>query len=480
MLPSLSAAAVAAARAARRRLCGEEGNAIVLSLFLMMAMLLSAGVSLDVMRFEVTRTKLQNTLDRAVLAAADLDQTLTPETVVGDYFDKAGLGGLLTGTEVDSGLNFRTVSATAGAVIPTLLLPMVGIDTMAVPTASQANETIENVEVSLVLDISGSMRFDDRITPLRAAANEFVDMVLAGTREDDTTISIVPYAGQVNPGPAMFALAGGVRDHASSSCLFIENADFAHSGLPAASTRQVPHFMKWAIAWSHMDWGWCPTDAAAIQPMSSDADALKGFINTMRQHDGTGTHLGMKWGLALLDPTSRDDYATLRLAGAAPASSEGRPLDWDAPNAQKFIVLMTDGIITDQFEPLYTTLRDIDADALDNEANDRDTVDGIDHAKMNAEQELDLQKDTAGKTGKYGKTVSTRATNLANFYAACNLAKDQGVIIYTIAFEAPAGAAEEMRTCASTPANFFEVDQLEIAAAFSSIARQINQLRLTQ
>jgi hypothetical protein len=37
-----------------------------------------------------------------------------------------------------------------------------------------------------------------------------------------------------------------------------------------------------------------------------------------------------------------------------------------------------------------------------------------------------------------------------------------------------------MRNCASSTTHFFEVSQLEIDAAFSSIARQINKLRLTQ
>jgi hypothetical protein len=188
----------------------------------------------------------------------------------------------------------------------------------------------------------------------------------------------------------------------------------------------------------------------------------------------------MKYGLAMLDPTSRDEVAALRTAGLTGDASEDRPLDWNAANAQKFIVLMTDGIITEQFEPKWTGLRDIDTDALDNEANDLDTVDGIDHALLNAQQELDNQKDTAGKKGTYGTQVTSRNTNLNRFYSMCDQAKARGVIIYTIAFEAPAGASEEMRNCASTPANFFEVDQLEIGAAFSSIARQINQLRLTQ
>jgi hypothetical protein len=41
-------------------------------------------------------------------------------------------------------------------------------------------------------------------------------------------------------------------------------------------------------------------------------------------------------------------------------------------------------------------------------------------------------------------------------------------------------SADVMRDCASTPSHFFRVEGIEIAAAFEAIARQINQLRLTQ
>ena len=452
----------------------EDGNVLVLSMFILICMMMATGIAFDTVRAEVVRSKLQNTLDRAVLAGADLDQTLTPAEVVSDYFHRANMTAFLGDTVVDQGIGHRTVTADAHAVVHTSFMRLTGVPKIDVPTLSEANETVEHVEISLVLDTSGSMRFDDRITPLRAAASQFVDMVLAADRKENTTISVVPYAGQTNPGPMMFSLLGGVRDHAYSSCLFMENADFGHTGLPQHSTRQKPHFMKWVIAWTHMQWGWCPTDSNQIRYHSNNAQTLKSFINSMHLHDGTGTHIGMKYGLALLDPSSRDELAVLRQAGLIPDAAEGRPIDWNADNSQKFIVLMTDGKITDQFEPKWTGFRDPDGDNDDNEAGDVDSIDGIDHAKLNAEKELDRQPDS------HEIRVTNRSTNLANFYAMCNAAKSNGVIIFTIAFEAPSEAAEEMRNCASTPANFFEVDQLEISAAFSSIARQINALRLTQ
>jgi hypothetical protein len=36
-----------------------------------------------------------------------------------------------------------------------------------------------------------------------------------------------------------------------------------------------------------------------------------------------------------------------------------------------------------------------------------------------------------------------------------------------------------MRNCASSPANYFQIQDLNVGAAFEAIAKTINQLRLT-
>jgi hypothetical protein len=456
-----------------RFLRDESGMLIVWNFFMIFGILLAVGIGMSVQMAEQRRSSMQAVLDGAVLAAADLDQLRQPKSVVEDYMDRAGMTDFLKGTNVDSGINFRTVGAMAEAELKTFF--MVAPETWGVVAAAEANETVENVEISLVLDISGSMRFNDRITPLRNAAKDFVDLVLMGDKVDGTTVSVVPYAGAVNPGSLMFDELGGVRVHDDSSCIFLEDADFTHSGMPYQSTGQIPHFHKWNIDWNHMDWGWCPSEFMRIRPLQNDATYLKTFIDTMRLHDGTGTMFGMKYGLALLDPASRDELDVLEAAGEISDLGKNRPLNWNEPSTSKFIVLMTDGKITDQFQPKHVGFRDPDNDDDDNESGDRDDEDGIDHDKLNAERETNRQGSIGGD-----RKVKSRSQNLENFYNVCDKAKSKGVIVFTIAYEAPPDAAEEMRNCASSTTHFFEVSQLEIDAAFSSIARQINKLRLTQ
>ena len=68
----------------------ESGSMTIFGTYLILMMILVCGIGVDLMRNEMERTNVQATMDRAILAAADLDQTLDPEAVVNDYFAKSG------------------------------------------------------------------------------------------------------------------------------------------------------------------------------------------------------------------------------------------------------------------------------------------------------------------------------------------------------------------------------------------------------
>lgn len=189
----------------------EAGNITVFSVFMLVLILGITGASVDLMRFEAVRATMQTTMDRAVLAAADLDQKQTPEDVVNDYMTKAGLGDVVASISTDSGLNFRTVEASGKADMGTLFLQMSGIDALTAPAFAVAEEKIANVEISLVLDISGSMRNNGRMDNMRPAAQAFVEKVMSEESNGVTTLNLVPFAGSVNPGDILFDYFRGER-----------------------------------------------------------------------------------------------------------------------------------------------------------------------------------------------------------------------------------------------------------------------------
>ncbi|TFH52170.1 MAG: pilus assembly protein, partial [Candidatus Zixiibacteriota bacterium] len=335
-------------------ICDERGALTPLMLVLLIGILVSSGIALDLMRHESERSDLQDALDRGVLAAASLTQTIDAETTIRDYLDNRSLSHveLHYSQDANDGRDSRRIAASATYNMDTIFFRLVGLKQLPVTARSAAAHVRQPVETSLALDISGTMRYDQRLINLQPAANSFIDAVMPEGSDPFTSVNLIPYAGQVNPGPVVFDLLGGVRKHNHSSCPEFTAADFDGPGLPSAkSYAQVPHFHHWEIDRAWMDWGWCPSDETAITYVSNEPDTLHEKINSIRLHDGTGTYNAMKWALALLDPSAQPLIASLASNGTVDRDFANRPAPWDDPSTLKFIVLMTDGQITEQNRP---------------------------------------------------------------------------------------------------------------------------------
>jgi hypothetical protein len=536
----------------------EDGGIIILTLLLLITMLVVGGMAVDFMRFESERAELQSVSDRAVLAAADLNQTLDEKAVVRDFFKAAGFEDRIVGEPFKEFTgNSRTVLVESAVDLNTFYLRLIGIDELNVPARSAAIEGIGKVEISLVLDISGSMRFGGsgdggRFADMQRAAKSFAAKVLDPSNGGQVSLNIIPYAGSTNPGPEMFAYLDGVRYNNErlfggidedtyempdgtiiteavadefpnvSSCLEFTADDWLTDVMPGPMTevdddtpltesasangrQQVPHFMNWAIAADVMDWGWCPQDRSAIRYALKDYCVAERFIDGIRMHDGTGTHYGMKYGLAALAPETQAAFAALSVlttteevnpdyvpsaacvgfdggTGAiddgtgtdtgdasgtdgdggttatttastitraiVPVEFSNRPAAWNDPETKKIIILMTDGQITDQFRPV-----------------------NIFHANLL----------TQHLWGGNKTTLTARSANLTSFYAACNLAKnsDRDIAVYTVAFETYGSGKTEMQNCASKPSMFYPAAGEQLINVFNDIAEQITDLRLS-
>ncbi len=344
---------------ARKRFSKDESGAVLLfSLILFVLMIMIGGLAVDLMRYESTRTTLQNTLDRSTLAAAGLSQTLDAEAVVRDHVDKVGMTQDLTSVTVTQGLNFKTVNATALADTAPIFLHMIGIDSFDAPAVATAEQRITNVEIALVLDVSGSMQ-GTKIVNLKSAASEFVDTVLSSDGDDRISVALVPYNGQVNLGPTMAAqynvtLPTGV---ANTQCVDLPSSVYSTTsmsdGLELPTTAYADSFSGTSQSTSYVAASssgpvltnmWCPSsNANFVRPPNNDIGVLQGQINGLNAVGATSINAGMKWGLALLDPAARPMFEDLANDGTIPDAFDVRPFEYDDDEALKVIVLMTDG-----------------------------------------------------------------------------------------------------------------------------------------
>ena len=339
----------------------ETGSLTVYSLFMFVLMLMIGGIAVDVMRYENTRTIAQNCMDRGSLAAADLDQTLSARLVATDYLKKCGLSEDAFVVDVaeemiGDTLTGREVTATVNLNVDTMFMQMMGIEELPIAAASTAAESVNDIEIAMVLDVSGSMGQNSKLENMKTAAKDFVDIVFAQTEQDRLSLSLVPYSTQVNAGPALLGALRSTADHDYSHCVDFSADDYLTTTIsPIHDTlNQAGHFDPWTGA----DRGArprsfvCRTDAPfAVTPWSQDVVALRDQIDALTANGNTSIDIAMKWGAALLDPAMQPALLSMAL-GTSPAVDPafiGRPNLFGAPNTLKFIVVMTDGINTTQY-----------------------------------------------------------------------------------------------------------------------------------
>ncbi len=199
----------------------EEGGVTIFVVLLFVLMILFGGIAVDVMRFEWRRVTLQETMDRAMLAAANLviPPNQTPQSVAESWFDVAGLGDELTvdySSPVITGQatsSSREVVGTARVRSYNHFMHMMDYPWFEGPVSSGAQQGVSKIEVILVLDITGSMGESSgsttKIAALRTAATNFVN-ILKFSRDTSgnytipkdpnnlISIGMVPYSSNVN------------------------------------------------------------------------------------------------------------------------------------------------------------------------------------------------------------------------------------------------------------------------------------------
>ncbi|MDF1727010.1 MAG: pilus assembly protein TadG-related protein [Sulfitobacter sp.] len=325
----------------------EEGSISLFAIFMVLLMVMLGGIGADLMRHEMERMRIQSVADRAVLAAADLDQTLDPETVVRDYFTKSGMENFVSNVIVDEGLNYRTVTVDASATMPTQFIDILGHETLPLPALSTAEEKINKVEISLVLDISGSMRSNDKMDNLHDAAGAFLDAVLKPENADLISVNVIPYTAQVNVGWDIFRHLNITPLHDYSYCVDFTQSDFDQAYVDLNEPYEHMQHFDSGYNWSGnrnedtIDNPGCPKRSyERVQAFSQDKWALKNTINQFRPRANTAIHLGMKWGVAMLDPRFNDITKQLPNVDAV---FDDRPASYDDRETMKTVILMTDG-----------------------------------------------------------------------------------------------------------------------------------------
>lgn len=418
----------------RRFAKDQSGTFAIYFTFMLFVFTMFLGLAIDGGRAIFTKTEMNEALDSATLAATRALMTGNPTdaeilVLATNYFDKnfstRGLrGGQHDPLNVHVDRVSKTVTITVKAQMRTSFAAVAMDKFVEISSLSEATYSVNDIELGLVLDTTGSMNQNSngggpKIAELKVAASKMFDILLPDNgAPGDTRIGIAPFSTAVNAG----AFAGDLTNHTNADNCVVERAG-AEAWTDADPTQLGQYMVPGSNALKDIDptdgqYAYaCPVDA--VLPLTNDKDALKAKVNGFIAKYGTAGHLGTQWGWYLISPNWNSVW-----------TGPSAPKPYGTKNLVKSIVVMTDGA--------YNTAY------------------------------------------KNGKTSSQQAVTL------CNNAKAQGILVYTIGFATKPSEEVTLNACASIdpdtgkPSFYHAENGDDLTLAFSDIAAKLGQLRVAR
>ncbi len=416
----------------------RRGNFAMIFAIALIPIAAAAGASIDISRAYIVETRLSAALDAAALAVGTASGMSSQEVqaIAQAYFDanypasKLGVPGTITVADTQT-----TVDLSVSADLPTTIMGVVGIQSIKIGATSQVMRHGKKLEVMLVLDNTGSMNYDGRMTVLKVAAKDLITTVsTAGVSPGDVRIGIVPFTTDVNVGSSNVNESWlkwtwthpEVCTTKNKKTTCVDTRTVSKTGWKGCvvdrdqnydvsiSTPTTNNATKFPANDENIYNAQC--SRRPMVPLSTDWNMLRNEIDAMTAGGATNTTIGFVWGWQLL--TS----GALLSNAAAPSANE---LD-------KVMVYMTDG------ENTY------------------------------------YRQGIGSCTGSsHCPGVDTRTAMV------CDAIKQTGIIVYTVRLIN--GNAALLRNCASHPSMYYSVDTAsELTDVFKSIAQALSNLRLSK
>ena len=365
-------------------LADRSGNLSITFGLMLSVMMLSIGGAVDIGRWLHARSRTIEAIDAAVLAGGRMlqisgdNQEVAVASALNYYRQNVrDRQGVIKDTVhfVPSG-NGTEFAAEGNASIKTPFLSLAGIDELPLLNRSGSDfarsvlavggNAHANVEISMMLDITGSMQ-GQKIADLKAAAKDLIDIVVWADQSQHTSrVALVPFSETVNVGPLAAAVRGEVtnlgtttslsstvykkyqftRTNGSTSTHTIGDCVTERTG-PDALTDAAPVTAATRVGRSYPSAGGSCNPANTIIPLTNDKAALKAAIDEYQANGYTAGHLGTAWAWYMLSP----NWSAVWPSASAPESyAKLSDLNADGqPKLRKIAILMTDGEYNTQY-----------------------------------------------------------------------------------------------------------------------------------
>jgi Flp pilus assembly protein TadG len=188
----------------------ERGNVASVFGLSLLPLIMVSGAAIDYSRWSYVNTAVQAQVDSAALSAIgnvrDLAKLSQIELGLAVRLREITHDPIFSDIEVarisDDTAPEAIVVVSAEGTVDTIFMQMFGFKSLRVGASAEARRSPRTYEVSLIVDVTGSMR-GARINALRDASRVFVRSLLPEVTDSDRIlINIVPYTASVNIGRA--------------------------------------------------------------------------------------------------------------------------------------------------------------------------------------------------------------------------------------------------------------------------------------
>jgi Flp pilus assembly protein TadG len=403
---------------------------------------LAAGSAIDFSRIANAKANLVASLDSSALyAAAITDKTESQmKDLARVYLDKNYSN---TGDAAITSFDLHNfadrVEVTGTVKVKTWFMSVGGINDIDVPASSQIMKAGNSIEVSLVLDVTGSMA-GTKLTGLKSAANDFIDTVVWSAQTPYySKVAVIPFSEGVNANTYADAARGTLTAGTCTSpgCANYKfnyyGTNYTFVGTNCVTERTGSEKYTDAAVSSNpvgklydSDTSMC-NGIQPLVPLTSDKTLMHNTINALVAGGGTAGQVGMAWGWYTISPTF----------GLWSGSSIPAAYPTTGVKLKKIAVFMTDG----DFNVSYCN---------------------------------GLQSGYVCSATNGDETVQAQSL--------CTAMKAKDITIYTIGFQLSGSTAINfMHNCATDSTKAFDAaNTADLQAAFSSIAQNLLELRVSK
>ena len=458
---------VSLARQQWSRFCADtRGNLMVMLGFAAVGLVGCVGIAVDTSVAYNVRSKMAAAVDAAALAGARAWASPNRDADIQNFFSanfQAGyMGSTVEPVAIVVNPQDRTVTVTARATIPTFFMGVLGTDSIDIEASAQATLSSRDVEVALVLDVTGSMASSNRINDLKTASHELIDIVVQDLQDPfRSRVAIVPYSNGVNVGSYADAVRGPITagatceypaaptcetyrfrradnnnwtEHDVSTCVTPRTGPHAYTDAAPITAPMPPNFPP--------PGSYNPCPSAMIIPLSDNKTTLHAAIESLTTGGSTAGQIGVAWGWYMLAP----NFSYLWPVNNQPMNYNEVHLGQEV---MKVVIIMTDG----DFNSRYNS--------------------GV------------LAKDSGSGSGSGQYKINQNSHNGSTYTQSetlCAAMKAEGVIVYTVglAISGSTNVTNLMNNCASSPQHvYLPSTGTELKQAFRAIANEVAKLRIS-